>query len=238
MSQPDTVEQRARDVLLKIRDAEARAGRAVGSVTLCAVTKTFPAEAILGALAAGITDVGENRVQEAQTKRPEAEGLDGRARALRWHLIGHLQSNKARKAVELFDVVQTIDSVELAERVDRIAGELGRTISALIQVDLGHEPTKTGATEDVVQALAERFNTFEHLRLEGLMTIPPFFDDLELVRPYFRRLREVRDRVNDSNRLVRPLVHLSMGMSHDYEIAVEEGATIIRVGTAIFGSRA
>jgi pyridoxal phosphate enzyme (YggS family) len=222
----ETVADRLRRVTDRLREAEARAGRPEGAVTLCAVSKTFPAEAVAEAVAAGATDIGENRVQEAEGKRPEAEALGARAR---WHLIGHLQSNKARRAVELFDVIQTVDSVDLARRLDRLAGEAGRRVEVLAQVDLGHEPTKAGAVESELQALVEALGATEHLELTGLMTIPPFFDDPEDARPYFARLRELSER--------HALTDLSMGMSHDFEVAVEEGATIVRVGTAIFGSR-
>jgi len=223
----EALADRLRRVTDRLRAAEARAGRAEGSVALCAVSKTFPAEAVAEAVAAGATDIGENRVQETEGKRPEAEALGARAR---WHLIGHLQSNKARRAVELFDVIQTIDSVALARRLDRVAGEAGRRPDVLVQVDLGHEPTKTGAVESELPALVEAIRGLDNLNLTGLMTIPPFFDDPEQARPYFRRLRELAER--------HALAEVSMGMSHDFEVAIEEGATIVRVGSAIFGSRA
>jgi hypothetical protein len=217
----------------RIAEAEARAGRAPGSVALCAVTKTFPPAIVAAAATAGVRDIGENRVQETAEKRP----LVDTPMPLRWHLIGHLQSNKARRAVQLFEVIQTIDSLSLAERVDRIAGEEGRRPDVLIQVDLGHEAAKSGADEAETAEIAALLDRAQHVRLVGLMTLPPFFDDPEDARPFFRRLRELRDRLNDGGRLSGPLVELSMGMSHDFEIAVEEGATIVRVGTAIFGVR-
>lgn len=219
----------------RIREAERRAGRPAGAVVLCAVTKTFPAEAVVEAATAGVTHVGENRVQEGEEKRPEVERLGGGG--LRWHLIGHLQSNKVRRAVETFDVIETVDSVELADRIERIAAELGRSLEVLIQVDLGHEATKSGAERSDVPAIAERLQRCEHLTLTGLMTVPPFLDDVELVRPYFRELRELRDELNATVCVERPIHELSMGMSHDFEVAVEEGATIVRVGSAIFGAR-
>jgi pyridoxal phosphate enzyme (YggS family) len=223
----ETLADRARRVVERVRAAELRAGRAEGSVTLCAVSKTFPAEAVAEAAAAGITEVGENRVQEAEGKRPEAERLG--AAGLRWHLIGHLQSNKARKAVETFEVIQTVDSVALVDRLDRIAGEAGRRIDVYVQVDLGHEPTKTGAVEADVAAIVERLGSAGNLAPVGLMTIPPFFENPEEARPYFRRLRAIAER--------HAVAGLSMGMSHDFEVAIEEGATLVRVGTAIFGHR-
>ena len=228
----EEIAERVKRVAERIRAAEARAGRPEGAVTLCAVTKTFPAEAVAEAWRAGVASVGENRVQEAEQKRPAAEALGA---ALRWHLIGHLQSNKARKAAALFDVVQTVDSLSLAGRLERAAGELGRDVEVLVQVDLAAEETKTGAPEEETAAIVERLGASASLRLTGLMTIPPFLDDPEEVRPYFRRLRELRDALESATRL--PLPELSMGMSHDFEVAVEEGATIVRVGTAVFGSR-
>lgn len=212
----------------RIRAAEARAGRAEGSVLLCAVTKTFPASAVAEAVAAGVTDIGENRVQEADAKQPEVDALGAHPR---WHLIGHLQSNKARRAVQMFEVIQSIDSLAIAERVVRLADELGRNIEAYVEVDLAHEETKTGADVAEVPAILAALSKSSHVTVSGLMTVPPFFEDLEMVRPYFVRLRALRDEV-------LPGGGLSMGMSHDFEVAIEEGATIVRVGSAIFGSRA
>ena len=222
----ETLADRLRRVVDRIRAAEARAGRPEGSVTLCAVSKTFPADAVVEAIRAGVAHIGENRVQEADAKRPEVEAAGATAR---WHLIGHLQSNKARRAAATFDVVETVDSVALVERLDRIAGDLGRRLDALVQVDLGHEETKTGAAEEEVPAIVERLRSCENLRVRGLMTVPPYFEDPERTRPYFRRLREMAEGLG--------LSELSMGMSHDFDVAVDEGATIVRVGTAIFGSR-
>jgi pyridoxal phosphate enzyme (YggS family) len=223
----ETVADRVRAVLERLRRAEARAGRADGSVRLCAVSKTYPAAAVAEAAAAGVVEIGENRVQEGAAKRPEAEALG--AAGLRWHLIGHLQSNKARRAVETYDVIQTVDSLALAERLDRVAGEAGRRPEVYVQVDLGHEPTKTGAVEADVPAIVDRLRAATNLDVVGLMTIPPFFDDPEGARPYFRRLAALARE--------HALAELSMGMSHDFEVAVEEGATVVRVGTAIFGHR-
>ena len=211
----------------RIRSAEARAGRPDGSVLLCAVTKTFPAAAVAEAVAAGVTDIGENRVQEADGKQDEVLAFGAQPR---WHLIGHLQSNKARRAVQMFEVIQSIDSVAIAERVVRLAEELGRGIEAYVEVDLGHEETKTGADVADVPAILIALSSSSRVKVSGLMTVPPFFEDLEQVRPYFTRLRALRDEV-------LPGGGLSMGMSHDFEVAIEEGATIVRVGSAIFGSR-
>lgn len=193
---------------------------------LIAVSKTHPASLISEAMAAGISVFGENKVQEAEAKIADL-GRD----AAEWHLIGHLQSNKARKAVHLFDVIQTLDSAELAERLDRICIEEGRDrLDVLIQVDLGDEATKEGVTENALPTLVKRIERCNNLNLLGLMTLPPYFDDAEMTRPFFIRLRELRDRYV-------PGGELSMGMSHDFEVAIEEGATMVRVGTALFGHR-
>ncbi len=215
----------------RIAAACQRVGRATDQVRLIAVTKTIPLERIEEALAAGVTDIGENRVQEAETKLPRLSGQPTR------HLIGHLQANKARRALELFDCIHSIDSIKLAERLDRLAGELGCRPIVLAQVDLGKEPTKSGIDERELPQLAARLADCHHLDFRGLMTVPPFFDDAEQARPYFRRLRGLLDELNGGKILPRPLTQLSMGMSHDFEIAIEEGATLARVGTAIFGTR-
>jgi len=196
-----------------------RAGRARDEVTLVAVSKTFPASDVAHAIAAGMTDVGENKVQEARDKRPSVTG------SARWHLIGHLQSNKAKDAVRTFDVIQTVDSIELAERIARLA-ESPKEI--LLQVNVGREPQKSGVAAEDVAALAKRIAALPELRLAGLMTIPPA-GEAEEMRPYFRELRTMRDDLG--------LRELSMGMTDDFEVAIEEGATIIRVGRAIFGAR-
>jgi pyridoxal phosphate enzyme (YggS family) len=215
-----------------IRDAATRAGRQPDEVKLIAVSKTFDAATVQQAVDAGALDLGENRVQEAASKVGvvKAEGL-------RWHLIGHLQANKARLAVKTFDIIHTLDSVELTERLDRICGEEGRRLDVLVQVDLGHEATKTGADEAEIPAIIAAIDRAEHLSLKGLMTLPPLFEDAEQARPFFRRLRELRDHVNKERPRERQLAELSMGMSHDFRVAIEEGATMVRVGTAIFGVR-
>ncbi len=210
----------------RIEAAARKAGRNADEIKLIAVSKTHPVEVLNEAIAAGAKVFGENKVQEAEEK---IEILKNDA--LEWHLIGHLQSNKARLAVQLFDVVHTLDSVKLAERLEKFCVEENRQrLSVLIQVDLGNEATKSGASETELAAIIEFLNNCERLKFDGLMTIPPFFEDLEKVRPFFKKLREIRDRV-------LPNGELSMGMSHDFELAIEEGATLIRVGTAIFGER-
>jgi pyridoxal phosphate enzyme (YggS family) len=228
-----TLSDRIARVRRSLIEAAQRANRRVDEITLVAVSKTHRAAAIEAAIAEGLTDFGENRVQEAETKLPSV-GRD----AARWHLIGHLQSNKARRAVELFDVIHSLDSVALARRLDRICEEIGReSLPVLIQVDLGHEATKTGADESSLSEIVEVVGNCDRLKLTGLMTVPPFFDEAERVRPYFRRLRELRDQLQADGAFENRLGELSMGMTHDFEIAIAEGATMVRVGTAIFGER-
>ncbi len=223
----DYLRENFSDVKRKIEQAARKCGRNEEEIKLVAVSKTQPAEFLRAAMAAGANVFGENKVQEAESKILEI----GRE-TVEWHLIGHLQSNKARKAVQLFDVIHTLDSIELAERLERICIEENRTgLSVLIQVDLANETTKNGIAEEDLPQLIEFLQTCKCLKFDGLMIIPPFFEDAEKVRPYFRRLREIRDRVLPRGG------ELSMGMSHDFEIAIEEGATIVRVGTAIFGER-
>ena len=222
--------QRVRE---NIAAALARANRQPAEVSLVAVSKTHPPEMIREALVAGLTDFGENRVQEAEEKIPQV----GRDKA-RWHLIGHLQSNKARRAVELFDVIHSLDSAALAQRLNRYCLELDRSeLPVLIQVDLAHEATKSGATEDQLGEIVDAIKRSAALRLIGLMTLPPFLDDVEQVRPFFRRLRELRNELRAQGVFGDRSGELSMGMTHDYEIAIEEGATLLRIGTAIFGER-
>jgi pyridoxal phosphate enzyme (YggS family) len=181
----------------------------------------------------GATDLGENRVQEADEKIPAVGRND-----VRWHLVGHLQANKARRAVNLFDVIHSLDSIDLARRLDRLCSEAGKqSLSLLIQVDLGHEQTKSGIAESELPQLAESVRGLDRLELIGLMTLPPFFDDPEQARPYFRRLRELRDELAREGLFGEPAGELSMGMTNDFEVAIEEGATMVRVGTAIFGER-
>ena len=229
----ETLSERLSAVRKNIEKCARRSGRSSSDITLVAVSKTHPPEIVRAAIAAGVTDLGENRIPEAEGKIGEV----GRA-AARWHLIGHLQSNKARRAAELFDVIHSLDSAALARRLDRMCVELDRSeLPLMIQVDLGHEPTKTGAAEQDLPEIVEAVRESERLSLIGLMTVPPFFDDLEKVRPYFRRLREIRDELNTSKAFGERLGELSMGMTHDYEVAIEEGATMLRIGTAIFGER-
>ena len=214
----------------RIARACQRAGRPVSSVRLVAVTKLVPVELIREALQFGVTEVGENRVQEALDKRRQLAGA-----AARWHLIGHLQRNKARPAAELFDVVHSIDTSALAGELDRRAQDAGRRIEVFIQVNVSGEASKHGCRPEKVPELAEAVVGCGALALKGLMTIPPLEEDPEQARPHFRRLRELRDAL--AGRTARQPLELSMGMSHDVEVAVEEGADLVRIGTAIFGPR-
>ncbi len=199
-----------------------RASRRREGVTLVAVTKTFPAEAVSAAIAAGAMNIGENRVQEARDKKPLVTGTAS------WHLIGHLQSNKAKDAVGLFDVIQTVDSTALGERIARFAAAEGKCQSVLIEVNIGREEQKTGADPDAVAGIVRQLRTVDALTVAGLMGIPPAGEP-EQVRPYFRQLSAMREELG--------LEHVSMGMTDDFEAAIEEGATVIRVGRAIFGTR-
>lgn len=223
MARVDDIRTSLGEVEARIAAACARAGRPRADVQLVAVTKTFPAADVDAAIAAGATDVGENKVQEARDKQP------GVASSARWHLIGHLQSNKAKDAVRLFDVIQTIDSVALAEKVARAAEAAGKRQDVLLQVNVGGEEQKSGVAPAEAIALAKQVAALPSLHLTGLMTIPPAGEP-EAMRPFFRSLKSLRDELG--------LAQLSMGMTDDFEVAIEEGSTIVRIGRAIFGSRA
>jgi pyridoxal phosphate enzyme (YggS family) len=213
----------------RIARAAARAGRKRSDILLVAVTKKFPAAAIREAFELGLRDFGENYVQEFEEKRVELADCTG----ARYHFIGHLQSNKAKIAAKIFDVIHTVDSAKIARRLDAEAGPAG--LEALIEVKLSDEPAKAGAAPEEVPALVEAIRGCPHLRLLGLMTMPPWSDDAEKSRPYFARLRELAE--ENGLRQSASALALSMGMSHDLEVAIEEGATMVRVGTALFGPR-
>lgn len=217
----DSLGARVAAVQERIARAAERSRRDPRSVALVAVTKVFPASAITAAYELGLRDFGENYVQEFEGKHPLVKHLEG----ARFHLIGHLQSNKARRAAELFDAIQTVDSARLARRLN----DAGRPLEVLLEVKLSPEEAKSGAAPEELPELVAAVRQYPNLRLEGLMTMPPWSEDAELSRPYFRRLRELAERFG--------LPRLSMGMSHDLEVAVEEGATVVRVGTALFGAR-
>jgi len=229
---PTSVRQNLQRIQERIAGAAARAGRGAEEVTLIAVSKTHPASAIREAYEAGIRHFGENRVQEWEGKRAETDGL-----AATWHLIGHLQSNKAARAARLFHSIDSIDDFAIAQRLDRAKAEAGITgkLRVLIEVRVAPEATKSGAEINELLGLAEKTAGLPQLELAGLMCIPPFLEQAEQVRLYFRRLRELREDVVKKLGMALPV--LSMGMSHDFEVAIEEGATEVRVGTAIFGTR-
>ncbi len=215
------LEERLRQVEDRIDRAAARAGRRRGDITLIAITKMFPATAIREAYELGMRHFGENYVQEFEGKAPEVADLDGAI----FHFVGHLQSNKARKAAELFQVIQTIDSEKIARRIN----DVNEIKEVMLEVKLSAEDAKSGAQPETVSALAEAVRACSNLKLIGLMTMPPWSDDAERSRPYFQRLRLLAEKLG--------LKSLSMGMSHDLEVAVQEGATHLRIGTALFGPR-
>ena len=210
-----------------------RAGRDPETVRLVGVSKTFPISYVRAAAAAGLADLGENRVQEALDKIAGTADLHG----VTWHLIGHLQSNKARRAAVAMGWIQSLDSVALLQRLDRAAAEEGATASLLVQVDLAGERTKHGAPPDAVREILDAGAACRAVAIRGLMVLPPWSADPAAARPWFRRLRELRDSLLGAGAPAACLRELSMGMSHDFEVAIEEGATIVRVGTAIFGRR-
>ena len=232
MLDPAAVRARLADVRERIARAAARAGRDPSHIRLIAVSKTFGAEAVRAAAQDGQIDFGENKLQEAQQKWRDLADLP-----VRWHLVGHLQSNKARKAATGFDVIHSIDSVSLLQRVDEAAAAVSRRVELLVQVDLAGEPTKHGAREEDLRPIFEAARRATAVRLIGLMLLPPAVDDPAIARPWFRKLRTLRDTLQAEGIPANMLKELSMGMSHDYEIAIEEGATFVRVGTAIFGRR-
>ena len=219
----------------RIAIAAARAGRDPADIALMAVCKTFPADAILDAYAAGQRLFGENRVQEFADKFPRVAGLAD----AKFHMIGHLQSNKSAKAAEIFHAVDSIDSAKLAWRLNDSAQKLGKTLDVLIEINVGGEQAKSGLAPDSpeLDATLSQAPQWASLHIRGLMTVPPFTDDPEGARPYFRKLREMRDHLNARHQPSVVLDVLSMGMSHDFEVAIEEGSTCVRVGTAIFGVR-
>jgi hypothetical protein len=231
-SQFESVASNIAAVRERIAAAAVGAGREPGSVRLLAVSKTFSADHVRAGYAAGQRDFGENKVQEALQKIEATAELP-----IRWHLIGHLQSNKARKAGPAFAAIHSIDSVDLLRRVDEAAVEAGAAPDLYIQVDLAGEATKFGAPEADVPSIARAALDCRAAQLRGLMLLPPWFDDAEQARPYFRRLRLLRDRLVEAGIPESQLADLSMGMSHDFEVAIQEGATLVRVGTAIFGKR-
>lgn len=232
-SEQQHLSERLKNVRRKIVTAAQRSGRRPEEITLIAISKAHPTETLRMALEIGITDLGENRVQEAEEKIVTL----GR-KAARWHLVGHLQSNKVRRAVTLFDYLHSLDSLELARRLGRLCVEEGREeFPVLVQIKLGGEESKTGIDPRELPDLLEEIKSCKRLRLIGLMTLPPYFENPDCARPFFKTLRELRDELKLKGHFGDLPGELSMGMSHDFEIAIEEGATMVRVGTAIFGER-
>ena len=234
-----TIKENLLRVLERIEKATRKAGRDLEEIKLVAVSKTVETDRVKEAIEAGVTILGENYVQEAQKKieeigRPACTERFGEGRLVSWHFIGHLQSNKAKYAVRLFDMIHALDSVSLAEELNRRAEQTGALMKVMIEVNLSKEATKFGTDEEMVLNLAKRIQGLKHLFLEGLMTMPPYFDSPEMSRPYYIALRELKERMVKEG---IPVNDLSMGMSNDFEIAIEEGATFVRVGTAIFGPR-
>ena len=223
-------EARLADVRQHLRAAEQRAGRPEGSVTLIGVVKTLPASAVVAAAAAGLLDLGENRVQEAEQHQQRLA-----REAARWHMIGHLQKNKLGRALALFDLLHGVDDLELATALERRAAALGRRVRFLVEVNVSGEASKFGFAPDALPEALERIAGWPHLELLGLMTVGAPVERAEAARPGFARLRALRDRAQD--RLGIRLPELSMGMSGDFEVAIEEGATMVRVGSALFGAR-
>jgi len=219
-------------VMEAIASAAARSGRNSESVQLVAVSKKIEVDRILQALAAGVRYLGENRVKEAQEKKPYLSEFN-----FEYHLIGLLQKNKINRAVGIFDWVQTVDSLDLATRINRSAERKQKVVQVLVQVNIGREPQKAGIMEEGLEELARQLVDLEHISVEGLMAIPPYLEDAEAVRPYFRRMRELSERLASLQLAALRMNTLSLGMSHDFPVAIEEGSTMVRVGTAIFGKR-
>lgn len=225
------VADRVRGILQRIEAAAARAGRESSSVRLLGVTKTVEPDKIREAHDAGLKLFGENYLQEALTK------MDRLPSDVEWHMIGHLQSNKARRAVEAFAMIQSLDRPSLGEELQKAAAARDIRMPVLLQVNLGDEATKSGCDADALETLARRSSGWPHLYVKGLMALPPYLEDPEEVRPYFRRLKELAERLAKFELPGVEMKELSMGMSHDFEVAIEEGATIVRVGSALFGER-
>jgi len=228
----EEIASRRERILSRIGEAARRGGRSPGDVSLLAVTKGHPPELVLAAAAAGLTLFGENRVAEGARK---IEAVRPRFPSLVWRLIGPLQTNKAKAALQCFSTLESLDRERLAQRLETLLAAEGRTLPVLVEVNVGGEPTKSGAAPHDAEALLRAAAACPHLEVRGLMAVPPFDPDPERARPFFRELWEMRDRLAEM--LGRELPELSMGMSHDYEVAVEEGSTEVRIGTALFGPR-
>lgn len=225
------IKQNVEAVFERIEKAALRAGRKPEEVILLAATKTRSAEQIRQAFEAGVRFFGENRVQEAKEKIPKLSDLKGAV----WHMIGHLQTNKVKDAVKLFNAIESVDRERLVEQLQKRLSKVGGSVEVFIEVKLSPEESKHGCSPELLEPLAEKILRAENLKLVGLMTVPPYFKDPLKAAPYFAKLRKLRDKLQNSLGINLP--HLSMGMSHDFEVAIAEGATIVRVGTAIFGPR-
>ncbi len=228
------LQQQLERVHQRIAQACQRCGRVASSVTLVAVTKGVAVDVMREAVGLGVMDIGENRVQEARTKRAELAGADAH---VRWHLIGHLQRNKVAHAVELFDAVHSVDSLELAQALTRAVAGRRKTLEVFVQVNVSGEQTKFGCRPQETRLLAQTLLTCPNVTFAGLMTIAPFSNDPEAARPVFRQLRELKDALVSGLKLPSSMLKLSMGMSDDFEVAIEEGADLVRIGTALFGDR-
>jgi PLP dependent protein len=220
-----------RMILQGIGAAAARSGREAGAVRMLAASKSQSMEKVQTAIAAGIRLFGENYVQEAAAKKAAAHA------PVEWHMIGHLQRNKVKAALDLFDVIESLDNLGLAQALEKEAAARGRIVRALVEVNLAGEENKSGLPQEALAPLLEAIEALPHLRIEGLMAVPPLADDPEKARPYFRALAELREKFKSQKRSNIELKELSMGMSHDYAVAIEEGATLVRIGTALFGPR-
>jgi pyridoxal phosphate enzyme (YggS family) len=220
-----------RTILQRIGEAATKAGRNPDEVKLLGAAKSQSVALMRAAIVAGVKLIGENYVQEAQVKK---EQISERAE---WHMIGHLQRNKAKAAVEIFDLIQSVDNVALARELDKEGKRRNRTVRALVEVNLAGEASKSGMAADQIKDLLRVAGDFQYLRIEGLMAVPPIYENPQDVRPYFQRLKELRERLREGCSANVDLKELSMGMTHDYTVAVEEGATIVRIGTALFGPR-
>jgi pyridoxal phosphate enzyme (YggS family) len=218
-------------ILARINDTAAKCGRKADDVKLLGASKSQSIDAIRAAIAGGLALIGENYVQEAKDKK------DRIAEFVEWHMIGHLQRNKAKAAIELFDIIESLDNLALARELDKEASKRGKKVRVFIEVNLGNEESKSGIAKNQVVSLVEEVASLSNMRVEGLMTVPPFRKNLEELRPFFRELRELRERLNELRLPNVDLRELSMGMTHDYTVAIEEGATIVRIGTALFGPR-
>lgn len=226
------MKNRIEEIQNRIKTAALRSSRRPEEITLVAVSKTKPVEDIIEAINSGINVIGENYIQEAREKYEQLKDSD-----LSWHFIGHLQSNKAKYAVKIFDLIQTVDSLKLAREIDKQAKKINKIQDILVQVNIGEEASKSGTSSEKTLNLIKEISLLENIAIKGLMTIPPYYDEPDKVGPFFKALRDLRDNIIRENIPGIDLNGLSMGMSGDFEVAIENGATLVRVGTAIFGER-